>query len=140
MADTPVIPVPQLGSKGWVTDYANKLDLLLAHFFVADYNQTYLYPGQVSSLPRVMEKKGNLAAGAVDELQKVLKSYLSRYYDSVTVEVSIKDAATNQTINAELQLSISISDKGTQRVFGRSLQSIDGKMQSITDLNNLEQT
>jgi len=131
-----VIPSPTLSTHGWVTDSANKMDFLLSHFFLSDYNQTYFYKGRVSSLPRVIEKNGGKVNGVTEELKSVLSSYLNRYYDSVDVEVSIVDEDTNLTSSATVQLKIGITDKGSQRVFGRLLSSTDGKLQTVAKINN----
>lgn len=135
MSDTPIIPVPCIGTLGWVRDSANKFDLLMSHFMLSDYNQTYVYKGKVTSLPRIMELHGNNANRVIEDLKQGLKSYLGRYYDSVSVEVENSNP-DDPSINATLSVKIGVLDKGIQRVYGRILQSTDGKIDKILKINN----
>jgi hypothetical protein len=132
-----VIPVPSLSTLGWVTDPVNKMDLLLSHFYLSDYNQTYLYKGNVSSLPRIIEEFGTEINEVIRALQQTTQSYLSSYYDSVNVEVSsASDLLTDPRIAVDLTLTIGVRDNGTQTVFGRLLQSTNSKIDRIITLNN----
>ena len=105
-----VTPVPTLSTQGWVTDLGGKIDMLLAHFFLSDYNQTYLYPGRVTSLPELVQRCGGDARELVVLLRRALMDYLTRYYPSVTVEASIPSEDVDPSSRVELTLRISIND------------------------------
>lgn len=137
MQNFPVIPVPTLSTQGWVTDPSTKFDKLLADFFLADHNQTYLYKGNVKSLQGLIEKHGTSIQGLIEELNMTLKIYLERYYDIVEVSVlPANDMYLDPVGRMELKISIGVNDRGTQAQFGRLLQAKDGAMQRISNLND----
>jgi hypothetical protein len=134
---TMTIPVPTLSTQGWVTDQAGKLDFLLSHFFLADFNQTFLYVGQVVSLPEIIQKSGGDAAAVIPELQRKLKAYLLKYYSNVELEVSSKtDLNTDPTSKIELMLILTLGDNGVFSSYNRLLQSKDSRLNQIIKLNN----
>jgi hypothetical protein len=135
MAEVSVTMVPCLGTLGWVSDLNNKLDILLGHFFLADYNQTYLYPGEVTSLPRILEKNSYKARGCDSDIKEGLKQYLKRYFNSVEVDVAIANEDTNSTINDTLIVQISVMDNGYSKVSGWDINAATGKFQRVVRAN-----
>ena len=134
---TSVIPVPTLSTQGWVSDPVSKFDFLLAHFFVSDYNQTFLYKDHVTSLPRIIEKHGSDMVSVIDSLKTLLSSYLAKYYDSVDVDVQPTiPLDINPSSQIALTVKVGVSDKGTANVFGRLLQGQNAKIDKILKLNN----
>lgn len=132
-----IIPVPTMSTQGWVTDLSGKLDFLLAHFFLADYNQTYLYPGKVTSLPEIIERCGGDAVQARQLLQDSLTTYLGRYYESLSVEVQpTTDQDVDMAIAVDLHLNIGINDGDQVGRFERLVQSKNSKLSQIIKLNN----
>lgn len=137
MQSFPVTPVPTMSTQGWVTDPSTKFDKLLADFFLADHNQTYLYKGHVKSLQGLVAKHGTHIQSLIEELRVVLKTYLERYYDIVEVSVNpANDMYLDPTARMELKISIGVNDRGTQAQFGRLLEAKDGAMQRISNINN----
>lgn len=43
--------IPSLSKDGWVSSGRTILDYLLSYYFLTDYQQTYLYYGNLTSLP-----------------------------------------------------------------------------------------
>lgn len=134
---TPIIPVPTLSTLGWVSDSVTKFDRLLSHFFLADYNQTYLYRGFVTSLTRIIQKNGSNTVGLLRELESSLQSYLMAYYVRVEVTARLASSeAENPSSKVEVVLTIGIGEGSTQSVYSRLLQSSDSKLDKIIELNN----
>jgi len=132
-----IIPVPSMSTQGFVTDLSGKLDLLLAHFFLADYNQTQLYPGRVISLPEIIERCGGDATQAPRLLERALMDYLGRYYRSVTVTCTPStDQTVDFSVSVDLLLNIGINDGDQVGRFERLVQSRNSKMNAIIKLNN----
>lgn len=132
-----VIPVPTLSTQGWVTDLSGKLDMLLSHFFLSDFNQTQLYPGMVTSLPEIIQRCGGQATQARDLIQKALTAYFTRYYPSVQVDVSpTTDQDTDPSLSVELLIQIAINDGDQVGTFARLVKSKDSKLSEIMKLNN----
>lgn len=133
-----VTPVPTLSTLGFVYDSANKFDSLIAHAFVADYNQTYLYPGTITSIPRMIEKSGNDKSALIDEIQSRFYEYLSRYYDSVTIVCTLEQTVPGEedgTLN--IQLVITVTEQNAQSVYGRLVNTVNSKLKKIIKLNNI---
>lgn len=100
--------IPVLGPEGWVSDGKKKLDQALAHLYASDASQSYHFPGQVSSMAKVVyENQGNLD-GAKDEIQKMLTKYFNVYFYNVEVIVYIYD--TNDFHKGELVLAAVMED------------------------------
>lgn len=134
---TTLTPVPSLGTQGWVTDEANKMDLLLSHFFLSDYNQTQLYPNNVISLPRIIQNNGNQIDGIINELKSKLTNYLKRYYDDV--EVNLKgtpDPNTSPSIKFDLGVSIVVKDNTGTLTYENLIKTENSKLIDIIKLNN----
>lgn len=131
-----IIPVPTMSTLGWVTDPASKFDFLLSHFFLSDYNQTYLYKGYVASLPKIIETNGNNIDGAIYDLRSSLNNYLTRYYDQVEVEVVLVTPLKENDPSVELNINIGVTDAGTKNIYGRLLSTVNGKMDKLIKINN----
>ena len=134
---TSVTPVPTLSTMGWVRDAVGKMDFLLSHFFLSDYNQTYLYRGHVTSLPRIIEKNGSDVKGLLEDLERSLFAYLGAYYDSV--EVSATEGVNpieSPSNKLDVVLTLGVSEAGVQGRYTRLLQASGSKMQNILTLNN----
>jgi hypothetical protein len=132
-----ITPVPTLSTQGFVRDSSGKFDFLLSHYFLSDYNQTYLYAGQVSSLPQIIERSGSHIPELLADLKRSLFEYLANYYDSVSVEVdTTSNLTTDPRTDLELRVVISLAENGKQAVFGRLLKSENSKLASIVKLNN----
>lgn len=134
---TTIIPVPSLGTEGWITDAAGKLDTLLAHFFLSDYNQSNLYKQTISSLPRIIQQAGNSMEIVISSIKTELEQYLVQYYDQVNLDV-IGTNTTPGDLNTRLEIKINITivDSGKVSDFSRLLRTNNSKMESIAALNN----
>jgi hypothetical protein len=105
-----VIPVPSLDTRGFITDGVTKFSMLMAHIFIADYNQTSLYPGMVTSLPKIIEQAGQDPSTIAATIQQAISSYLSAYYHSSTVVVNIPNADLSAL---KVNVDIQVEDEGT---------------------------
>lgn len=133
----PVTPVPTMSTQGWVTDPSIKFDKLLADFFLADHNQTYIYKGNVKSLQGLIEKYGSEINALISDLNTVLKVYLERYYDMVEVDVrAANDQYVDPVGRMELTITIGVNDRGTQKQYGRLLEAVNGSMRRISSIND----
>ena len=131
-----ITPVPTISLQGWVTDAKNKLDTLMADFFVADYNQTQLFRGQVSSLQRILQQNGWKTNGSDVQIKGTLSNYLSRYFDQASVEVSILNEDTTYGTSFTLRIDIEIVDKGYTRTDSWAVDSNNCKTSKVADLLN----
>lgn len=132
-----VTPVPTMSTQGWVTDPAIKFDKLLADFFLADHNQSYIYKGSIQTLQGLIEKNGNQINSLIGELQQVLRTYLERYYTTVDLDVRPENnMITDPKGRMTLIITVGVNDRGTQKQFGRLLEANNGAMQRIRNIND----
>lgn len=132
-----ITPVPTLSTYGFVADQASKIDYLLSHFFLSDYNQTFLYPGYVYSLPEIIQKNGGEVDGVTSDLTRKLKDYLGRYYLQVELDIHPANGqGTDASSRIELIISMNLVDEGKNAQFVRLLRADNSRMSEISKYNN----
>lgn len=130
------IPCPSLSLSGWVTNAAEKADVLISHFYESNKSQTYIYGSSVSSLQWIIEQYGHDITNVCQQLRYGLENYLNRYYDSVTVEVTASDNDDNLTGSIGLKIYSKVVDGGVEYSFGKLLTITNSKISTIISLNN----
>lgn len=133
-------PVPTLSTHGWVTNTAEKIDFLLAHWVESDAEQDTIYGNNVTNLQEVIQKYNDDPHRIASEIQNKLGAYLSRYYpDGVIVETSVTPAKDQEPVN-EFRMNIGVvivfkvGDKEYKAPHQLSL--IDSKFNAFTRINN----
>lgn len=135
MASDPT-PVPSLSAGGWIVGSAQKCDLLLSHFFVAEPTQSAFFKQSVSSLPALIQRYQDDNIGLIDATKESLTRYFSSYFPKVEVRVSC-DPNPLKKSTLDLSLFISVWDKdGVEFVLGRLAEYQDAKIQRIIAINN----
>lgn len=130
-------PVPTLSTDGWVRSSAKRIDFLMVYFFVSDYLQTTLYRGKVSSFPWIMKEHPRDMSAAAEATRKQLNIYLSTYYDSVRIDVTVAD--TDPTVSATkttMTIDATVTLNGETFSVAKLLSIVDGKLAEFSDLNN----
>jgi len=131
-----IIPAPTLDETGWATAPVDKADALLSDVFEANASQTYLYPGTITSIQKVIEQSGSDMHLLTTNLKNALELYLNRYYLNSSVEVSYKVDQTQQSNITITIYCLVIETDGTQHNLGRLLYIADSKITKIMKLNN----
>jgi len=130
-----VVPVPTLSTLNLIYDSANKFDQLLAHMFVADANQTYLYPGHVTSIPQLIEKGGSRRDTLEQSLRQGFYDYFNRYYQDVSVTVTIREIDFSSS-RLDFDLNVTVSERQEQADFGRLIRTAHKQLVEIIKINN----
>lgn len=128
--------VPSLSTLGFISDLSGKLDILLSHFFLSDYNQTFFYKEFVTSLPRIIEKNGSNIKGVASDLERGLQTYFLRYFTTADVNVSYPTDIEDPSGKVEMTVNIGVNDQGEIGNFSRLLQTANGRLMAIEKLNN----
>ena len=132
-----VIPVPTLSTLGYISDPDNKFDALLAHAFVSDYNQTYLYPSNITSVPELIEAGGSNMTALSDSINTGLTRYFNKYYDSVEIDVSVVPNPVNSNSQQiTFSVVIKVTENQAQFSYGRLLVTENTRLVNIINLNN----
>lgn len=130
-------PVPTLGTQDFITDSANKFAQIFTDFLISDYNQTYLYPGEVTSAPYLVQQAGSDQNVQVRVFQDALSKYLRRYYDDVTVTVSVADLIDPALQGGtNLSVIIQVTENTTQTTYGRMITTANNTITNVTNLIN----
>ena len=117
---------PSLSEDGWVNSSVKVADYLLSDFFLSDFSQSYLYSGEISSLPYVVQSTQGDVLSCLNKLKDTLLKYFGRFFTNVLVEV--KDV-TKQETPSKVEISLFLSYTDTE---GKSYNI--GK---LLELNNL---
>ncbi len=137
MATSAIIPVPSLSPQGWIVSPAEKADKLFAHIYAAQYSQSHLYPGQITSLQYLVKQYGNEPVEMTLQLQKWLDRYLRRYYPSgVDVRISNDDGPNNPEGKITYTLDIVITEGTSQYSVGVLLNTRDSTLMDMLRINN----
>lgn len=111
--------VPTLDGIGWIDKGVEiKLDWLLSNFFTSDGSQSSLYYRMFKTYQVINADNVNDAEALRSSMEVYLQTYLSKYFDSVTVEVSLADLQGNKkNINdlpeaaIGLYVTVTVTDK-----------------------------
>jgi len=128
-------PVPTLSPNGWVNTPEGKTDILMSHFFVSEESQSYLYAGNITSLPAIINKYCNDIDKCCSAIAGSLEEYLARYFDMATAEVT-SDVRTVTGTSVSISVYCSIVDQGMQYSVGHLINVTDSKINKIIKLNN----
>lgn len=132
-----VIPVPVMGTQSLVSDSANKFFQLMSDLYVSDYNQTQLYPGNVTSLARLIQQAGTDGNKAATIIQSALSVYFSRYYDGCRVDVTVEDDVNSgRQDQLVLRLKIGVQEQGVNQVYDYMVKSTNSMLDELIRINN----
>lgn len=127
---------PSLSEDSWITSPDRTADYLFSNFFVADYSQTYMYPGMISSLPWILQSTQGSISEAIREIRRSLNAYFARYFESVEVNV---EEVPNEEQPSKVHLSMYVKfldNTGQERVLGKILRLNDTIVEKIIEINN----
>jgi len=130
-------PVPTASSKGWIYGVAEKADALFAYFQTTEPSQSNLFHSWVVSLPGLIQKYSNDFPGLIQEAEIQLKRMYESYFDrtNVTVRVVPADADLNvSSARYDLQISMVITDDGTDYSLGSLLTVVNSRINAIKKL------
>ena len=131
-----LILLPSLSEDGWLNTSERIADYMLAHFFLSEKSQTYLYGAQVASLQYIIQNNADSMMNTAIETKTTLYSYFARYFTSVEVECSVNDITTNgSSANLNIYVGFTDSDGKTFSV-GKLVNILNSKVNSFITLNN----
>jgi hypothetical protein len=132
------IPVPSLSTGGWVVSPQQKADLLMAHIYESMNNQTYTYPGNITSIQYVIEKHAGDIPGTCEGVQVAMEAYLQRYYDDVSVQVG--SDTSDGTGLVTLMVYAQVTEDGVTYPYSGLIQASNSKFIKAVNLNNTGQS
>ena len=101
---------PTLDTDSWVKTSIKVADYLFSHFFLADYSQTSIFIGQVSSFAWILQHYQSDMSQIMTQTQQTLSNYFSKQFDEV--EVQIDEIPNPDSINDhKLSLFLTFKDQ-----------------------------
>lgn len=131
------IPIPSLTSAGWVTSLPEKADSAVAYYFTSDKSQSRdTFGNNVTTLAQQIQQYGNDELSLTTFVTEQLQAYLSRYFDTVTVNVSTDIPSPIDPSRLNLTVGVIVTDDGKAYSLGRLIETLNGKVSKIIDINN----
>lgn len=128
--------MPSLSTEGWITSTPSIADALISHFFVSEYSQTLLYPGQVASFPWIIQNNQNDMVSTVRQMKAVLLAYFSRYFTDVVIDLTQKEVPPDSG-RVQLDLFMKFKDADSKEfVLARVVEVVESKINRVLKINN----
>ena len=99
---------------GTIPNASEKIDFLLSDFYSALEAQAMIYAGEVSSLPYIIATYGHDPSATADAIEKSLRSYFGRYFDTVSINVGSSDIADTSGYGISIAVEVSQDNKTYQ--------------------------
>lgn len=131
---TTLISYPGLTVQGWVNTPTVVADKLLSDFFLSDYSQTYAFPGNVSSFPKLIQLKRGDLSGLVNDTTSTLKNYLQKFFNAVDLTISYRSMDGSDNAYA-LEIYLELTDNVGQKVtLGRLLEVENNTIKALMSI------
>ena len=103
------IPYPCLDT-GYIFDPGKKLDRVMSDFYEAEFSQSRLFYGSISSFPYILQKWQDDPYVVSTKAKDTLTTLLGKHFDSCEVEFASDQTESNLTYN--LRSFISVTQDG----------------------------
>lgn len=120
------IPYPCIDT-GYIYDPSKKLDRLMSDFYEAEYSQSYLFYGSITSFPWILQMYQSDGDLVSSKMRSKLMTYLEKYFDSVEVESSVLDNGT--AVSYDLSLYINVTQGAAVVNLQQILKIKDNKLE-----------
>lgn len=134
---TDTIPTyfPSLSEDGWVTNALQKADYLFSQMMIADYSQSVLYSGKITSLPYIIQQGSGDPILTANLLETALENYFSNYFSNVTCSVTYPDGQADSAVYLNIALAFEDA-KGKTYSLSKVFDLTNSKTASIQNLND----
>lgn len=124
--------LPTLTTAGWIDDLVSVSTSLMDYFLVSEDSQSQFYPGEVASLPFLVQQHGSDPDTLANRARDVLQRYFSRYFEMASVEVTTDDqSGTAGRYNVSIDVTV-VKD-GVSHRLGRLIELGDSKIIHVED-------
>lgn len=122
--------IPTLTIDGFVDNPKLKMSKIFEYFLLADYSQSSIFQGDVSSFKYIMATN-SLDLEIVDAMESTLTRLFERYYDSASVDVRVE---TNPDTNTQyLKINVVVTNNGEKYYLYREIQYTNGRIDKMSD-------
>lgn len=78
----------------------------MSDFYEAEYSQSYLFYGSISSLPWTLQEYQSDETVVATKIRSTLMPYLEKYFDEVEVECAAEDNGTAVSYDLRIYLKV----------------------------------
>ena len=126
------VKVPTLSMQNWLDDVRLKMNKLFEHFMASDFSQSTLTPRRISSLKYCMASPGSVTK-IREDISSAVNSLYSSYFDTVNVNVDVKETDTLVTFSVE----IDVIENGKTYSIARAIEG-EKKLGKITSYHEAQ--
>lgn len=124
--------LPTLTTAGWIDDLVSVSTSLMDYFLVSEDSQSQFYPGEVASLPYLVQQHGSDPDTLVNRSRDVLQRYFSRYFEMASVEVTT-DSNSGTAGRYNVNIDVTVVKDGVTHRLGRLIELGDSKIIHVED-------
>ena len=124
--------LPTLTTAGWIEDLVSVSTSLMDYFLVSEESQTQFYPGEVASLPFLVQQYGSDPDALVSRGRDVLQRYFSRYFEMASVEIT-SDEQSDSPGRYNISIDVTVVREGKTHRLGRLIELGDSKIINVND-------
>lgn len=128
--------LPTLSATGWIRNIGEKADMLFSQYLAADFSQTYLYPGEVSSLSKHIQDNNNDPQKTRSAIEDGLYTYFNRYFESAEVKVRTDLPNPDDPDKINISVDVNVVENGYRYNLGKELHTVKGKLIQVFDIVN----
>ena len=127
---------PSLSPDGWVSASVKTADYIMSCFLLSDQSQSYIYNGNISSFPWILQHTAGDMLSTLNLIESTLSLYLGRYFNNVSMEVvEVPNPADPSA--AKISIFIEFTDlEGITHNLGRLLTIANLKLTNVININN----
>lgn len=128
--------IGSLSEDGWIVDSKKLLDRIISYYITTDSRQTYLFQGNLISLPKTyylyINDPEGMKRGIIDDLTTLL----GRYFNVVEINANVELLDTNSSKYA-ITLSVRVTDENNKYIeLAKFTEYENGALNRIVDINN----
>lgn len=127
--------VPTLSITGWAKTPEDMAYFLFAHAYESEKNQTTIYGDNVTNIQWLNERYGKDIPEFCAQLREGLTKYLERHYDSVQVDITHNDNASNPGSLITVTISTIVYKDGRKYSFGHLVEKNGQVAKLLTMIN-----
>lgn len=117
---------------GFIVDPTKKLACILSDFMEAEYSQSYLFLGTISSLPWIIQQNQDDPNAVANAVRMQLQACTTRYFDDVQIECNAVTSVSATSYDLQLYVR---ARQGTEEITAYKLLKIqENKFKESVDI------
>lgn len=128
--------MPSLSANGWLVEFTERADALMAYYITSEHSQSYIYYGSITSLTYHIQQYGQSPNLLEDHVREDLSKYFRRYFDDIQLDVRTDIPDPDDPNRLNLTIDAIIIENGQRYSLGREVQTLNNRVVNVFTLNN----